>query len=52
MQSKHERLPPLPAMARMAVLEVATQDLMKSHGLLLTKAKHIAETMLRSYSDW
>ena len=52
MQSKDERLPSLPAMARTVVLEVATQDLMKSHGLLRTKAKHIAETMLRGYSDW
>ncbi len=52
MQSKNDRLPSLPAMARTVVLEVATQDLMKSNGLLRTKAKRIAETMLRGYSDW
>ena len=49
---KNDRLPSLPAMARTVVLEVATQDIMKSNGLLRTKAKHIAETMLRGYSDW
>ena len=52
MQPGDERLPSLPSMTRTVVLEVATQDLMKSHGLLRTKAKHIAETMLRRYSDW
>ena len=49
---ENDRLPSLPAMARTVVLELATQYLMKSNGLLLTKAKHIAETMVRGYSDW
>ncbi|EQD61457.1 ISXo8 transposase, partial [mine drainage metagenome] len=50
-RSKDERLPSLPAMVRVVVLEAATQDLMKDQHLLRAKAGSIAELMLRRYSD-
>lgn len=47
-----EHLPSFPAIMRLVVHEAATQQLMKDHHLLRRKAREIAETMLRRYSDW
>jgi len=47
-----EKLPSFPAVVRLVVHEAATQQLMKDHHLIWRKARGIAETMLRRYSDW
>ncbi|MCJ7697561.1 MAG: IS701 family transposase [Thermoplasmata archaeon] len=47
-----EKLPSFPAVVRLVVHEAATQQLMKDHHLTRRKARGIAETMLRRYSDW
>jgi SRSO17 transposase len=50
--SPGDKLPTLPSIVRLFVLEVATQQLMIDHNLLRKKAREIAGTMLRRYSDW
>jgi len=47
-----ENLPSFPTVVRLVVHEAATQQLMKDHHLTRRKARGIAETMLRRYSDW
>lgn len=47
-----ENLPSFPTIVRMVVREAAIQQLMKDHHLTRRKARGIADTMLRRYSDW
>jgi hypothetical protein len=47
-----ENLPSFLAVVWLVVHEAATQQLMKDHHLTRRKARGIAETMLRRYSDW
>jgi hypothetical protein len=47
-----EKLPSFPTVVRLVVHESATQQLMKDYYLTWSKARGIAETMLRRYSDW
>jgi SRSO17 transposase len=47
-----ENLPSFPTVVRLVVHEAATQQLMEDHHLTRRKARGIAESMLRRYSDW
>ena len=57
-QNSGDRLPSLRQVARAAVLEVATRELMMERRKLekyrrdSTRAKYEAEFMLRRFSDW